>query len=81
MFEWEIRPTTDRSIYHHPAICGRVASALHVGPCDRRAESHEAIHKWSAANGETFAGKSWEIYGDWIEDATKLETRIEYQLS
>jgi hypothetical protein len=45
------------------------------------AESHEAIHKWSAANGETFAGKSWEIYGDWIEDATKLETRIEYQLS
>jgi len=36
---------------------------------------------WAAANNETFAGWSWEIYGDWNEDVSKLETRIEYLLS
>jgi effector-binding domain-containing protein len=60
---------------------GKVASALHVGAYDRMGETHEAIRRWAAANGETFAGKSWEIYGDWTDDVTKLETRIEYLLS
>src|ERR1700733_6601338 len=27
-----------------------------------------------------FAGKSWEIYGDWSEDPSKLETTIMYML-
>jgi hypothetical protein len=31
-------------------------------------------------HGKSFAGKSWEIYGDWTDDVTKLETRIEYLL-
>jgi effector-binding domain-containing protein len=60
---------------------GRVASALHVGAYERMGNTHEAIHKWAIANGQTFAGKSWEIYGDWTVDATRLETRIEYLLS
>ena len=59
---------------------GRVASALHVGPYDRMSQTHDAIHQWAASNAETFAGKSGEIYGDWTEDATKLQTRIEYLL-
>jgi effector-binding domain-containing protein len=59
---------------------GKVASALHVGPYDRMKETHDAIHQWAKANGQTFAGKSWEIYGDWTDDVTKLETRIEYLL-
>jgi effector-binding domain-containing protein len=60
---------------------GITASALHVGPYDKMSDTHEAIHRWAAANGKTFAGKSWEIYGDWTEDTTRLETRIEYLLS
>ena len=60
---------------------GRVASALHIGPYDRMKDTHDAIHRWASANGERFAGKSWEIYGDWTDDLTKLETRIEYLLS
>lgn len=59
---------------------GRVASALHVGPYERMGETHEAIHKWIAGTTEMLAGKSWEIYGDWTEDVTKLEVRIEYLL-
>ena len=59
---------------------GRVAAALHVGPYERMRETHDVIHAWAKANGETFAGMSWEIYGDWTDDASKLETRIEYLL-
>jgi len=60
---------------------GKVATALHVGPYQRLGDTHNAIHAWAAANKMSFAGKSWEIYGDWTEDAAKLETRIEYLLS
>ena len=60
---------------------GKVASALHVGPYDQMKRTHDAIHAWAAGNNMTFAGKSWEIYGDWTDDVTKLETRIEYLLS
>jgi effector-binding domain-containing protein len=59
---------------------GKVAVAVHIGPYDRLSDTHQAIHTWAAANSLTFAGKSWEIYGDWTEDTSKLETRIEYLL-
>lgn len=60
---------------------GKVASALHIGPYDQMNKTHAAIHDWAATNGASFAGKSWEIYGDWTDDVSKLETRIEYLLS
>jgi effector-binding domain-containing protein len=60
---------------------GKVVTALHVGPYERLGETHQKIHVWAASNKVTFAGKSWEIYGDWADDASKLETRIEYLLS
>jgi effector-binding domain-containing protein len=60
---------------------GKVAIALHVGPYERLGATHDAIHAWAAVHGVTFAGKSWEVYGDWTEDVTRLETRVEYLLS
>ena len=60
---------------------GRVAVAVHTGPYERLGETHQAIHQWAAANKVSFAGKSWEVYGDWTNDPTKLETRIEYLLN
>lgn len=60
---------------------GKAATALHVGPYDQMKRTQDAIYAWAAANHMTFAGKSWEIYGDWTDDVTKLETRIEYLLS
>jgi effector-binding domain-containing protein len=59
---------------------GSVASALHVGPYERLGETHAAIHAWAAANQRTFAGKSWEIYGDWTDRVEELKTRVEYLL-
>ncbi|HZO51951.1 MAG TPA: GyrI-like domain-containing protein [Bryobacteraceae bacterium] len=59
---------------------GEAAVAVHAGAYDRMKETHDAIHAWSAANNRPFAGKSWEIYGDWAEDPAKLETTIMYLL-
>jgi effector-binding domain-containing protein len=59
---------------------GEVAMAVHVGGYDRMAETHDAIHRWAAAHGRAFAGRSWEIYGDWSDDPSKVETTIMYLL-
>jgi len=59
---------------------GEAAVGVHVGSYDRMKETHDAIHAWRAANSRAFAGKSWEIYGDWSDDPAKLETTIVYLL-
>lgn len=60
---------------------GKVATAMHVGPYEQLGKTHDAIHAWAASKKLTFAGKSWEIYGDPTNDPAKLETRVEYLLS
>lgn len=59
---------------------GEAAVARHVGPYDRLSETHNAIHAWAAANKRTMAGYSMEIYGDWSDDTSKLETTVVYLL-
>ena len=59
---------------------GEVARAVHVGPYERLGETHKAIHAWAAASHREFAGKSWEVYGDWNDDPAKLETTVMYLL-
>jgi effector-binding domain-containing protein len=67
-------------VYATETPAGMAAVALHVGPYERMKETHDAIHAWREANNRTFAGKSWEIYGDWSDDPSKLETTILYLL-
>ena len=59
---------------------GNVAMAVHRGPYDLLPETHDAIHAWRVREGRLFAGLSWEIYGDWSDDPTKLETTVCYWL-
>lgn len=59
---------------------GEVAIAVHLGPYDRLHDTHQAIHTWAEAAGRTFAGTSWEIYGDWNDDPSQLETTVAYLL-
>ncbi|MGB8264883.1 MAG: GyrI-like domain-containing protein [Candidatus Velthaea sp.] len=59
---------------------GVAAVATHIGAYDRLSETHHTIHAWAAANKRTFAGYSMEIYGDWSDDASKLETTVVYFL-
>ena len=66
--------------YSTATPAGKVAT-LHIGPYEKLSETPDAIPAWAKANQATFDGKSWEVYGDWTDDMTKLETRIEYLLS
>ena len=59
---------------------GEAATTTHVGGYDKLGGAHDAIHAWAAANGRDFAGYSWEIYGDWNDDPSQLETEVVYLL-
>lgn len=52
----------------------------HRGPYDFLNAAHQAIRTWRAANGRPIAGCRWEIYGDWHDDPTKLQTDVCYHL-
>ena len=60
---------------------GEVAMTKHIGSYAGLAAAHNAVHSWRAATGRDFAGCSWEVYGDWTDDETKLETLVIYLLS
>lgn len=60
---------------------GRIATANHIGPYDQLGRTHDAIHAWCKANGHALAGTDWEIYGDWNDDPSKLETKVCYLLA
>jgi effector-binding domain-containing protein len=77
-----IRPFEDEG----EVICtetpaGEVVMTTHIGSYARLRTAHDAIHSWRAENGRSFAGHSWEIYGDWTDDEAKLETQVVYLLS
>ena len=59
---------------------GEVASTVHRGPYAGLKAGHDAIRAWMAANGREDGGWSWEVYGDWNDDPSKLETEILYLL-
>jgi effector-binding domain-containing protein len=59
---------------------GEVATVAYFGPYDRMSIGHGAIHEWVQANGRKLAGPSWEVYGHWTEDTSKLRTDIYYLL-
>jgi effector-binding domain-containing protein len=59
---------------------GRVATTAHIGPYNRLGDAHDAVQKWCAANGHALTGVSWEVYGHWTDDPTKLRTDVYWQL-
>jgi len=72
-------PQGEISLARTPA--GKIVTAVHRGPYDRMRETHDAIQVWATANKMTFAGKSWEIYGDPTGNPSTIETRIAYLLA
>jgi effector-binding domain-containing protein len=59
---------------------GEAAVLAHRGAYSGLAKTHAALHAWCAANGRAIGAHSLEIYGDWADDASKLETTIQYLL-
>lgn len=59
---------------------GEAVMTLHRGPYDKLLAAHAAIHEWCRNNNKSTGDFSWEIYGDWNDDASKLETTVVYLL-
>jgi hypothetical protein len=59
---------------------GEAAVKGHLGAYGGLAKSHAALHAWCAANGRRIGAHSLEVYGDWSDDPSKLETTIQYLL-
>ena len=60
---------------------GRVVTAQHVGRYQEMGRTYDAIQMWLKESGERETGVSWEVYGDWEEDESKLLTDIYFQLA
>ena len=59
---------------------GTIATALHVGQYGALGDAHAAVQAWCNEQHHEMAGSSWEIYGDWDDDPSKLETQVCYLL-
>ena len=55
---------------------GRAVHVRHVGPYSKIPESVRRMFAWCAENGHTVVEPTWEVYGDWVEDESKLVTDI-----
>ena len=76
-----IRPFQDKGeIVCTETPAGEVVMTTHIGGYGKLGAAHEAINSWRAATGREFGAFSWEIYGDWDADETKLETQVIYLL-
>jgi effector-binding domain-containing protein len=69
-----------------PVVCsstpaGSAATVAHFGPYDRLGEAHRALTDWCAAHGYSLAGPSWEVYGHWDDDPSRLRTDIYYLIT
>ncbi len=59
---------------------GEVVSALHVGPYSDLGGAYDAVTRWCKEHHRLQANTWWEVYGDWEEDPSKLETEVFYLL-
>jgi effector-binding domain-containing protein len=72
---------SDDGVRSHELPGGAVVRAVHVGPYNRMKPTYDAILAHADEHGLRRAGPSWEIYGDWDDDPTKLETDIFFLLA
>lgn len=59
---------------------GAAARTVHVGPYFEMRKAYERLDAFLVANGRKRGPRSWEIYGDMVEDQSKLETEIYTEL-
>jgi effector-binding domain-containing protein len=55
---------------------GLAAMVRHIGPYSKLSHAYSAALAWCSQNGYRTTGVSWEIYGHWNDDPSKLETDI-----
>lgn len=63
-----------------PLPVGEVATTTHWGSYAKLGAAHHAVTEWCRSNGRKQAGASWEVYGHWTEDESRLRTDVFYLL-
>jgi len=59
---------------------GRAAHVTHVGSYADLPVSYRALTDWCSRASLKLGGQSWEVYGDWHDDPSKLTTDIYFRL-
>jgi effector-binding domain-containing protein len=59
---------------------GRVATTVHRGDYGGLGDAHRAVVAWCAGRGHDLTRTRWEVYGDWHEDPTAVETEVSWLL-
>jgi effector-binding domain-containing protein len=72
--------TGDGDVHASVTPAGAVAVVTHFGPYDQMGGAHAAVQQFCQDQALEPAGPSWEIYGHWNDDPTKLRTDIFYLL-
>ena len=60
---------------------GRAAHTRHRGAYSGLPEANDRLHEWCVQQALHLAGVSWEVYGDWHEDESRLVTDIYVRLT
>jgi effector-binding domain-containing protein len=60
---------------------GLAATTVHRGSYGGLDTAHLAVLRWCASQGRELTGERWEVYGDWSEDPSLLETRVYHRLA
>jgi len=59
---------------------GRAAHAVHVGSYSELHRTYAELESWCKQERLAKGSQSWEVYGDWHNDVSKLETGIYFRL-
>ena len=59
---------------------GRAAHATHVGSYEDMHVTNRALTEWCTEQGLSVTGDSWEVYGDWHDDPSKVTTDIYFRV-
>jgi effector-binding domain-containing protein len=75
----------DGEVVQSATPAGIVASVAHFGPYGGLGAAHDAVRRFSEAQGHRLAGPSWEIYGhwqrEWDADPSAIRTDVCYLLA
>lgn len=55
---------------------GLVATTVHLGPYDKLGDASTALHEFCQTHDHPIIGPTWEQYGDWTDDPSKLRTDV-----
>jgi effector-binding domain-containing protein len=59
---------------------GEVATTTHWGNYAGLGAAHDAVIAWCQQHGRRLSGTSWEVYGHWTDDESRLRTDVFYLL-